>query len=376
MKIIRSTKCSLKFSSSRKRKELSNILSEYGKVVNFYIEYFWNNSFSASKSQLLKPIVDLAKHSWLSARLRKVAAREAIDMINSCKNRWKDKATMPFHKGKRMHVSSTIADLILSRKSKEFDAWLHLCCIGNKIVIDLPIRFHKHYNKYYNIGKRLNSYIITENSVQFSFEVKTDEKRKGTKVIGIDTGLNSLASLSNGKQYGNDIEHYIQKIKKCRQGSNAQKSSRRALKQKINEVIKEIFLKEDPDVIVVEKLSNMGHRSKVKRLLTKNIRRSIGTWNWRYWLKRLQQHTELNRVSFRSVLPHYTSQTCPRCGHVDRLNRKGKIFMCLKCDHADNADINAGINILLRFIMGPYGVHYKQDSLKNLGFTPNFIKLN
>ena len=113
----------------------------------------------------------------------------------------------------------------------------------------------------------------------------------------------------------------------------------------------------------MEQLKNMGHKSKVKRLLAKNIRRSIGIWNWKCWLKRLQEWTELNRVSFRSVSPYYTSQTCPKCGHVDRMNRKGEVFTCLSCGRTDNADINAGVNILFRFIMGKYGTHYKQDNL-------------
>jgi len=371
MKIIRSTKCSLKFASSKKKKQLSIVLAEYGKVVNLFINHFWNNPSDANKTQLLKPIVDLPE-TWLSARLRKVAAREAIDMINAAKERWKDKAVMPTHRGNRMYVSCTIADLIPSKNAHEFDAWLHLASIGDKIILDLPIKYHKHFNKYNNIGKRLNSYLITKDYVQFSFEIITAEKRTGTKAVGIDTGINALASLSNGKQYGIDIKSCIERVKRCKQGSNGQKQARRALKQRIDEVVKEIFINENPDLIVVEQLKNMGKKSKAKRLLAKNIRRSIGIWSWKYWLKRLQEHTELNRVSFRSVSPYYTSQTCPKCGHTDRMNRNGEMFMCLKCGHTDNADNNAGVNILLRFIMGQYGAHYKQDNLRELGYIPNF----
>ena len=50
------------------------------------IIYLLNLNFY--KSKLLKPIVDLPD-TWLSARLRKVAAREAIDMILSAKKRSK-----------------------------------------------------------------------------------------------------------------------------------------------------------------------------------------------------------------------------------------------------------------------------------------------
>ena len=84
MKIIRSTKCSTKFATEKKKQELHTILQEYGKVVNCVVDYFWDKDFK--KTQLLKPIVDIPV-TWLSARLRKVAAREALDMISASKER-------------------------------------------------------------------------------------------------------------------------------------------------------------------------------------------------------------------------------------------------------------------------------------------------
>ena len=99
---------------------------------------------------------------------------------------------------------------------------------------------------------------------------------------------------------------------------------------------------------------------------------NIGTWNWKYWLNRLEAQCELNRISFRTVAPYYTSTTCPVCGHSDRGNRSGEMFLCLKCGHTDNADVNAGKNILNRFLTGQYGVCYKQESLDNLVVT-NFL---
>jgi hypothetical protein len=148
MKLIRSSKCSLKFATAHKRQELKTVLSEYGRVCNVFIEHFWDKGCPA-KAQLLKEIVDIPKDTWLTARLRKVAAREAIDMIIAVRERWKDKPwkiSMPVHKGHRMYVSCTIADLQDSKDSS-FDAWLHLQSIGNDIILNLPIKYHKHLNK-------------------------------------------------------------------------------------------------------------------------------------------------------------------------------------------------------------------------------------
>ena len=45
--------------------------------------------------------------------------------------------------------------------------------------------------------------------------------------------------------------------------------------------------------------------------------------------------------------PAYTSQQCSCCGYVDRSNRKSQAnFECKKCNHTENADVNAARNIL------------------------------
>ena len=175
--------------------------------------------------------------------------------------------------------------------------------------------------------------------------------------MGVDTGINALATLSTGEQLGMDIKDLIERIKRCQHGSNGQKRAKRALRQRIDEVAKAVVQKSD--LIVVEALKKMGHNGKLKRRLSKNMRRSIGTWNWKYWLQRLQMDCEWNRVSFRSVAPQYTSQRCHACGYIDRGNRAGEVFCCLKCGHRNNADVNASLNILDRFLTGIYGSGYQ-----------------
>ena len=50
------------------------------------------------------------------------------------------------------------------------------------------------------------------------------------------------------------------------------------------------------------------------------------------------------------VNPDFTSQMCPKCGHISKNNRKSQeTFYCEKCNHKNNADINAAKNIKSRF---------------------------
>lgn len=413
MKTIRSTKCSIRFATDKKKEVLNDILSEYSRVVNIFIWHFWEiYDIKINKTSILKPVVDIPKDSWLSARMRKVCAREALDMVSSVMrvfkwnkqqktdriktlekkvskmtadtrenrkkiNQWNRaikmhklelqtlQPHMPFHIGNRMSVSSTIANLNESKISTEFNAWLHLASIGRKISLDIPIRYHKHFNELAWGSRRMNSYIITNKDVQFCFEKETGTKLTGKKAIGIDTGINTLAALSTGVKLGTDIKQCIQRIQRCKHGSKGQKTARRALRQRIDEVARDVIQTEKPDVVVVENLEGICNGTKLKGRMSLTSRSSIGSWNVRYWFRRLGTQCEDNRVGFRTVNPFRTSITCPECGHADRMNRDGEVFLCTACGHADNADINASRNILARFISGPYGAAYKPENNNN-----------
>ncbi len=407
MKIVRSSKCSIKFATKKKKDELQTILQEYSNVVNIFIEYFWKNGV-VKNTELLKDIVDIPKNTWLSARLRKVAAREALGMVGSAKavmesnkqmmsnrinaiestlkklkpttrkirrkinklhmelkskkmrlNSWKP--TMPKHSGRSMSVSCTIAELQEVKEAKGFDAWLHLASIGNKISLDIPITFHKHYTQLVKNGTRLNSYVISKDAVVFAFEIETGPKKSVKKMIGVDTGMTALAALSTGELLGTDIKEHIARAKRCSYGSKGHKRASRALKQVMDEVAKKTI--SDTDLVVVENLKGISANTKLKGRLSQNMRSSIGKWNQRYWIGRLEQNCERNRVSFRSVSPYNTSITCSACGNVDRANRRSQeMFECSVCAHTENADVNAAKNILSRFATGKYGSCYKPEN--------------
>jgi len=361
MKIQRSTRCSLKFSTENKRTVLREVLAEYSRIVNRFIEHFWQTGIP-KKAELLKPVVDLPKgQTWLSARLRKVAAREAIDMCLAARKRWDDEAVMPTHQGRRMCLSSTIARLEKSEDTKEFDAWLLLRSIGRKIRLDLPVRFHRHLNHLAARGKRLESYVITDRDVTFAFEIEIGPKRTQGALLGLDTGMKVMAATSTGGLFGHDVWEILEAIKRCAHGSKRQRRLRRSLRQRMDEIAKEIFRTYgDLRLLVVEGLKRMNYKTKVRRRLTRNMRRSLGAWVYRYWLSRVERGCEDNRVVFRSVPPAYTSQRCPACGHTGRGNRPTRDkFCCLSCGHTDHPDVVGGQNILDRFLSGPYGAGFQ-----------------
>jgi putative transposase len=57
------------------------------------------------------------------------------------------------------------------------------------------------------------------------------------------------------------------------------------------------------------------------------------------------------------VSAKYTSQTCPRCGHISRRNRRNwRYFRCVRCRFEANADRVASLNICRKAIQATYPV--------------------
>jgi putative transposase len=53
------------------------------------------------------------------------------------------------------------------------------------------------------------------------------------------------------------------------------------------------------------------------------------------------------------VDPTFTSQTCAECAHVAKASREGPHFVCVRCGHRADADVNAARVILLRAELPP-----------------------
>jgi transposase len=365
MKITRSTKCSLRFATDRKKEQWRLFLIEYVRVVNLFIDHFWFD-MPENNNKLVKAVLNIIDKTWLTQRAKACAARQALGMVKAVrtshvekrkeKQRCKSTPRKPVLRKLKADLSSLCATLETPEQVSSFDAWLHLNSLGNKISLDIPIKFHKHYSELAEIGKRCTQFIITNKYIQIPFEIEVEQKLPPTGCIGIDTGINALASISIGEQFGTEIKNKIERVKRCQHGSKGQQRARRSLRQYIDSTVNEIMSIENLTLVVVEQLKNITkNTTQPKRRLGKNIRRSIGAWNVAYWLKRLEMACERNRVSFRTVTSFYTSQTCPVCGHCHRENRNGLVFKCLSCGYTDNADISASKSILNRHLNGKFG---------------------
>ena len=73
------------------------------------------------------------------------------------------------------------------------------------------------------------------------------------------------------------------------------------------------------------------------------LNRAILSQGWGLLVRRLQDKAP-GRIEM--VNPHFTSQRCSACGHVDPQSRESQArFACTACNFAGNADVNAARNI-------------------------------
>ena len=188
--------------------------------------------------------------------------------------------------------------------------------------------------------------------------------------VGIDRNIadGRLAALSDGTKHGGpDLERkvarrkrYQRKMARQVKGSNRRKITRVRLQKAFqaerfarlnwaHHVSKGIA--SGYDVAYVEKLNIRGLTKSAKGTREKpgknvkakaTLNRQILASAWGTLELCLSYKMEVRKVN-----PAYTSQTCHQCGHVAKENRKRQSdFKCTACGHADDADVNAALNIL------------------------------
>ena len=137
-----------------------------------------------------------------------------------------------------------------------------------------------------------------------------------------------LKNVKGGKGRGKKLKN-LNRLSECER--NFAKTYNHTISKRIIEFAK----KHRCEYINMEKLTKDGFDNAILR-------------NWSYYELQNMVEYKADRIGIkvRYVNPAYTSQTCSRCGHVDKENRQTQEkFVCTKCGFELNADHNAAINI-------------------------------
>lgn len=182
-------------------------------------------------------------------------------------------------------------------------------------------------------------------------------------IVGIDLGINFLATTydSQGKTTfynGNVVKHKrgIFKVTRKQLQMRRTPSARKKLKQigsrenryvtDVNHQITKALVDKYPrgTMFVLEDLA--GVRSSTEKVRVKNRYVSV-SWAFYQFRQMLEYKAELNGQKVIVVDPKYTSQTCPKCGNIEKANRNKKMhsFKCKNCGYQSNDDRIGAMNL-------------------------------
>jgi putative transposase len=190
------------------------------------------------------------------------------------------------------------------------------------------------------------------------------------QVVGIDRGVAVSAALSTGEllripsltaRERKRRRRLERRLARAKRGSNRRRRIRLAIArmkaretdrrkdwaEKVSTDIARRF-----DLIRVEDLQIQNMTRSAKGAIGnpgRNVRQKSGlnreilASGWGLLVRRLTDKAP-NRVE--KIRPHYTSQRCSACGHVDPKSRESQArFVCTACGFASNADLSAARNI-------------------------------
>lgn len=345
--MLRKSSCALKFATESKRNKISELFQEHEQYVNALINLLWEKrKFYENHNYLDKLILDSVP-TWFSARMKQNAGKRVLEIMRSQTNK-DGKDFKPIFKGNSIDFDERFSNLQESGNS--FDMWLHLQSLGSKIILDIPLKRHKHFLNFANWLRKKSIRLRRVGEkfyVDFFFESPDLPKKQDGEVIAYDLGINKLVCTSRGEVIGSELKQLIRKLHCRKHNSKNWHQTIREIKNYISRCVNEFDLS-NVAVLVGEDLTSLTAKRNGKN--NKTTRKLLSFWMRSLFNLRLRNKCEIDRVKQVFVEPKNTSIECPKCHCIDKRNRRGENFQCVQCGHAGDADLNiAPLNILDRY---------------------------
>lgn len=384
--MIKSSTLSCQFANPGKQESLDHFIDEYQRVVSSFIDLLW---YLEKVPQLLPfEITSQIKDSWLSARAIQAAGKQASGIVRGTRKKqeqraWKiqDLHDKGYHRQARkleaIHQKRQVSKPLITtiqpeldsrfvsmdfENSTTFDGWINISSLGEKIKIQIPVKFHKHFNRLNREGILKKGIRISKKMITLMFEIEKPEKKLEGSILGIDIGYLNVLSCSNGFQsQKNKDEHDLQTISRRLsrkiKGSKAFARAQTHRKNFIHQTINQLNL----DGIQEVRLENIKNLRKGRR-----SSRLLSHWIYPEIVEALESRCLDQGVLVKKVSPTYTSQRCSGCGWTRKSNRKGKQFRCGSCGLTLDSDLNASKNIV--FDLRPIGKSERLQNKNRKGF--------
>lgn len=142
-----------------------------------------------------------------------------------------------------------------------------------------------------------------------------------------------------------------------------------AINHNVSKKLVQFAMQNEVSVIGMEDL--IGIRKRTENKVSNEFRYEHSSWAFRQLQTFVEYKAKEAGIAVIYVNPEYTSQTCPRCNHISRNNRKGVAFRCEKCSYETHADRVGAMNIEhrtrdLRYILESLGCNVNQPDATRL----------
>ena len=284
---------------------------------------------------------------------------------------------------KTLKLDEKVAVLEVSKNATHFDYFLKLSTLQKGKPIYLPLKRNPYLDECLQKGERLPfvQVRITDKTCTISAIVGYDKAplRPSTESIGLDFGMVSMFTTSDGERHGLssftklkiwdkellDLSQNLQKqsikFSTNKRYAQLQKRIKSYFQNEIGRILNKLAQK-NVGVFAVEHLDfrATGMSKQMNRLIGRTYRSVV-----KAKLTRLEEQYGIQIIA---VNPAYTSQECSRCHYVSKDNRKTqKDFICQHCHFSCNADVNAGRVInQRRSLMLEFPVYSKRSASRTV----------
>ena len=263
----------------------------------------------------------------------------------------------------------------------------------------IPMKYSKSFHgelKRYTNGTDTSYTICLEENNQvrmiLSYENEREFPKARDRIIGIDVNSkHNLMICSNGYEIDFDrelVETLSRELKKIDdlKKRNAEYQIGRRKQHKIDHLNRELISKIREEIAnlckrlkkhhyhhaVFEDLDNQFGSTFAKDENDLNYNRRLKILHLGSLKDEFEHIARKYGIAVSLVQSYYTSQTCPKCGCIDRENRKDQEhFECISCGYKANADLNASKNIRNRVSQAVLrDLLLKKDSKCSSTFVP------
>jgi len=249
-------------------------------------------------------------------------------------------------------------------KTKKFNYWISVENQFSKRRISMPALSHKKLNGSLKQGWTLNSSceLVYENNkpfVRVFVQKQVLKAQPQPKLLGCDVGYKNSVTRSDG-YIGRNTSKVIFKSKRKQASRQRQGIKTKSVKSQV----KQLLDIEAKFAIARCKKTKQSLAVESPKVLNSLRSGQLQGWARNYFTNRCRVLGKEQGVFAWEVNPAYTSQTCSKCGHVDKQSRCKSKFCCTSCGFESHADVNAARNIATKGMVSLERVLSKRSGTK------------